>query len=303
MENSSKMKSLKVGHYTDKQHQTGLTVFLFDKPVRAAYHLCGSSPASREVNVLELEGHVNDIHGLLLTGGSALGLGATDGVMRFLKEKGIGLHFRGALVPIVPTAAIFDLAIGSSIPPSADDAYKACVGAKENEMTHGQIGAGTGASVGKIIPDARWMSGGLGVAELSLANGLTVTAYAVVNALGDIYNNKGEIIAGARLADGQFAGCDQYDLFGEEKELPENTVLVALFTNGFFTRVQLKRIAKMAVSGISRAVNPAFTPYDGDIIFCVSLGDIKSSELTVGVMAAEVIRQAITNAVLESKII
>lgn len=302
------MKSLKIGHHTNTQHGTGLTVFLFDgHPATAVYHLCGSSPATRELHTLELDANITTINGLMLTGGSAFGLGATDGVMTFLQEKGMGKAMpHGDVVPIVPAAAIYDLAFKSSIAPTAEQAYQACLAADENNVSRGRIGAGTGASVGKIIPNVKHMSGGLGYAKIKLANGVIVKAYAVVNAVGDIHDATGKIIAGARLENGEFGDCEKFLLNGgrHEELVPQaNTTLVAVFTNALFSKEELKRIAKMATAGMARAISPIFTRYDGDIIFCVSLGEMIESELTVGAVAAEVIRQAIVNAVKESEIL
>lgn len=301
------MQSLKIGHYTSLEHATGLSVFLFDQPALAVYQICGSSPATRELPILDLESNINGINGLVLSGGSAFGLGATDGVMQFLREKGLGKRMpHGGVVPLVPAAAIYDLAVLSDSFPTAEHAYIACQQAKENNTLQGKVGAGTGASVGKLIPCSTRMSGGLGCAQIELNDGLIVCAYAVVNAVGDIYQSNGNILAGAMLPNGEFGNCQAYLLAGGiEAALPpqSNTTLVAVFTNGAFSKIELKRIAKMAIAGMACAISPAFTRYDGDIVFCVSVGNTSASELAVGAMAAEVVRQAIVNAVSDSAII
>lgn len=300
------MKSLKIGHVTHSEHGTGLSVFLFNPPAVGAYHICGSSPATRELHTLEPDSNVEEINGLVFTGGSAFGLGAVDGVMHFLNEQGHGKRMpHGGVVPIVPAAAIYDLAIGKSIPPTAEDAYRACQVAEEFNTADGRLGAGTGASVGKIVPNTSRMSGGLGYARTQLENGLIVLAYAVVNAVGDVRNDVGEIIAGARSSADEFADCEKFLLTGGEEvyAVQSNTTLVAVFTNAKFFKTELKRIAKMATAGIGRAISPAFTRYDGDVVFCVSLGDHLASELTVGTLAAEMTRQAIVNAVKHSVIL
>lgn len=300
------MQALKVGHHTNTEFSTGISVFLFNQPATAAYHVCGAAPATREVYALELDANNATIHGLVLTGGSAFGLGAADGVMQFLREKGQGKSMpHGDVVPIVPAAAIYDLAVNQPIAPTAEEAYLACLAADENNVSQGRIGAGTGASIGKIVPFARRMSGGLGYAKMRLANGLIVSAYAVVNAVGDVRDLQGEIIAGARLTTGEFADCQAFLLSGQPEFYASqtNTVLVAVFTNAVFSKIELKRIAKMAVAGVGRAVTPAFTRYDGDIIFAVSCGDHTASEVMVGTMAAEVAQHAVINAVKESVIL
>lgn len=300
------MKALKIGHYTSPEHGTGLSVFLFNQPAMGAYHLCGSSPATRELHTLELEGNTEEINGLVLTGGSAFGLGAIDGVMQFLQENNFGKHMpHGGVVPIVPAAAIYDLGVKSAMWPTAEQAYQACLAADELNVSQGRIGAGTGASVGKLIPHASRMTGGLGHAKILLEDGLIVKAYAVVNPVGDIRDASGKIIAGARFSNGQFGDCRHYLLSGgSEATIPQsNTTLAAVFTNAHLSKIQLKRIAKMATAGMAQAITPVFTRYDGDIVFCVSLGEYTASELMIGAMATEVVRLAIINAVNESVII
>lgn len=300
------MQDLKIGHFTSLDRGTGISVFLFDKPAIGAYQICGASPATRELPVLAVDSNVPELHGLVLTGGSAFGLGAVDGVMRFLLERNQGKPMpHGGVVPIVPAAAIYDLAVTSALPPTAEEAYQACVAAKEYDTTQGRIGAGTGASVGKIIPQTARMSGGVGHATIKLPSGVEVTAYAVVNAVGDVRDAAGNIIAGARKSNGAFADCQQFLLSGHtDQPVTEiNTTLVAVFTNAAFSKIELQRIAKMAVAGFARAISPIFTQYDGDIVFCVSMGDHDASELMVGALAAEVVRGAIVNAVKESIIL
>lgn len=294
------MKFLKIGHHTNASHGTGITVFLFDKPAEAAYCLCGSSPATREVHTLDLEANTTHIDGLLFGGGSAFGLGAVDGVMQWFKEQQRGKPTPFAAVPIVPAACIYDLGTLSTLPPTAEEAYEACAKAKEENFLQGLQGAGTGATVGKLVPGASRMPGGLGFAHRQLGSGLEVLACAVVNAVGDIRDAQGNIIAGAQLADGSFADCEKFLLTGQsEYPLPTNinTTLVAVFTNAKFNKPALKRIAKIGSTGMARAISPVFTRYDGDLIFTISLGEQIVSETVVGTLAAETVRQAICNAV------
>ena len=293
------MQSLKVGHFTHLDHATGVTVFLFDQPATAAYSLCGASPASHELQVLELDANVPYIDGIAFTGGSAFGLNAVAGVMRWFQEQERGYKTPYACVPIIPAAGIYDLAVKTATPPTADEAYQACLNAVANNSLHGRVGAGTGASVGKFVPYAARMSGGIGFAELALANGVSVLAYALVNSLGDVRDASGNIIAGAKLANGQFADCEQYLLSGQQEFISDlaNTTLVAVFTNVKFSKIELKRITKVAMSGMARAISPVFTRSDGDIIFCASLGEYEALEMTVSTMAAEAVRQAIINSV------
>lgn len=295
------MNNLKVGHFTNEEHGTGVSVFLFDEPARAVYSLCGSSPASRELQTLELDANVTHIDGLVLSGGSAFGLGAADGVMQWFKEQNRGVKTPFAIVPIVPQAALFDLGQKTSLPPTAAEAYQACKIATKNNYATGRIGAGTGATVGKIIPGTSRMTGGLGCAEITLPNGVSVLAYAAVNCVGDVYADK-KIIAGACDEKNKFADAMQFLLRGGEaiNLSNANTTLVAIFTNAAFSKVELNRISKIAMAGISNAIAPVFTRYDGDIIFCVSLGEKTAEEMVVGAMAMEAIRQAIVSAVKNS---
>jgi len=300
------MEGLKIGHFTNNELGTGVSVFLFENSAVGAYSICGSAPASHELHVLDSENSVPDLHGLTFAGGSAYGLYAAKGVMTYLTERGIGHPTIHGIVPIVPAVAIYDLIYKSAFPPSAEDAYEACLTAKENNKTSGRIGAGTGATIGKLVLKAHYMNGGLGYGEVNLPNGIQVIAYVVVNAVGDVVNSNGRIIAGAKYEDGEFANCEKYLLSGRaEIDLfsLSNSTLVAVFTNAKFTKDELKRIGKMAISGIARTVSPVFTRYDGDILFCVSLGEYSASELTIGTMAAEAIKLAIWDAVKNSGVI
>jgi len=299
------MQALKVGHATNSEKATGISVFLFENPVSCAYWLCGSAPATRDVHLLDLDATVDQIDGLAFVGGSAFGLDAVAGIMQWFRQQDRGYSTQHGNVPIVPAAGIYDLGIGSNSPPTAHDAYQACQAAQVNNTTQGRIGAGVGASVGKVVPGAFGMSGGVGYANIKLINGLEVAAYAVVNSLGDIKNDKGEIIAGATLANGSFANSETYLLATDFQGLPKqlNTTLIAIFTNGLFNKSELKRIAKMASAGMARAISPVFSRFDGDILFCASLGTQSASDLQVGAMAAEVVRQAIVNAVSQAVVL
>lgn len=302
------MKGLRVGHYTNRDDGTGLSVFLFDVPAVGAYLLSGSGPASHELAPLDPEGSVPYIHALMLSGGSAFGLYAAEGVMHYLVERGVGLSLPHGVVPIVPAAAIYDLAYKEANAPKAAAAYQACLDAEENNKLSGRIGAGTGATVGKLVFGAQQMTGGIGRAEITLPSGVSVVVYAVVNPVGDVKDVRQQIIAGARLPTGEFADCEKYLFAGGGEDLfasriSANTTLVAVFTDAKFNKAELKRIAKMAIAGMARAITPIFSCYDGDILFSVSLGDKSASVITIGTVAAELVRQAIVNAVEDSEVI
>lgn len=287
------LPGFKVGHYTDTDAQTGLTVILPEKPARCHYHICGGAPATHELAVLESDHLVDHIDALLLTGGSAFGLSAVAGVMQYLLEKDRGYPTDTTRVPIVPAAAIYDLSVGENIYPDRKNAYFACHDAT-TECGHGAIGAGTGARVGKLFSKAEKMAGGVGSCSLSLGE-VQVTAIAVVNCVGDIIGSEGEIVAGAKIND-KFINTQEYLLAGHSShsELQgQNTTLVAVMTNANFSSSGLKRLAKMACAGIAKAIQPAFTPYDGDIVFALSSGEVEADMLTVGCLAAKAVAEAI----------
>lgn len=297
------MFGLKIGHYSDHENGTGLSVFLFENSAACGYWICGSAPATHELAALDPDNCVPHCHGLMLAGGSAYGLHAAAGVMQFLNEKHIGHAVPSGVVPIVPAAAIYDLSHLSHVFPSPENAYLACTRATEDNEDRGRIGVGTGATVGKLVPFAKPMAGGLGRAVLRQQDGLEVIAYVVVNSVGDIHEN-GKLIAGARDAHGNFADCEKFLLSGQaENQLfsHTNTTLAAVFTNGEFSKETCKRIAKMAAAGLARAITPVFTRFDGDIVFCHSIGRVVASELIVGTMAAEAVRLAILDAVKDAE--
>lgn len=300
------METLKVGHFTDQNRGTGVTAFLMESSAIGAYWICGSAPATHELVVLDPDNSVPKCHGLVFAGGSAYGLYAAKGAMTYLTERKLGHPTMHGVVPIVPAVAIYDLAYKEATPPTEAECYQACLSAKKNNTASGRIGAGTGATVGKLIPDAKSMSGGLGYAEIEIQNGIKVVAYAVVNCVGDVRDEAHHIIAGAKTKNNQFADCEKYLISGQgEKDLfaHTNTTLVAVFTNVKFSKGELKRIAKMAIAGIARAITPIFTRYDGDILFCFSIGTHQASELTIGTIATEVVRLAILNAVKDSVVL
>lgn len=295
------MQSFLVGHKTLKEKGTGLTVFLFDQLVSCGVWVCGSATATREMEVLSAEAIVPGINGLLLSGGSAFGLDAAHGVMKWLKEKERGVLTPCGVIPIVPTACVYDLHSVEPSYPSADDALQACLEAKVDNIEQGRIGVGTGVTVGKLVAGAEPMQGGFGVAEVSGMDGLLVRAYVVVNAMGDIVKN-GEIIAGAKYRDGSFANTNRAIQAGEIK-LPLlmrgylNTTLGVIVTNAKLSKIQLTRVSKMAGAGMGRAISPVFTSIDGDMVFSISVGEVISEELSVGVLSALALQIAIENAV------
>jgi len=297
------LENLLIGHKS-LAGNTGISVLLFTQRVVCAYHLCGSAPGTRDVVPLNLGNSVEEIDALVFTGGSAYGLGASTGVMEYQQEQGRGLATPGRIVPIVPTACIFDLAYGEPVYPAAQDAYDACKAATNSEYARGRVGVGSGATVGKGLENGRPMTGGFGVGHIQ-AGELKVLACAAVNAFGDVREN-GKITAGAVDAHGRFLNVEQHLLRGSAEartSLPQNTTLVAVVTNAALNQEALFIVAKMATAGFARSLSPVFSPWDGDLVFSVSAGQVRTDVTLVGTIAAEATRLAILDAVRESQVI
>ena len=293
------LNNIKIGHVTDTNNETGTTVILFDAMTPCSYYLAGSAPATRDVSLLEPAAFVPGVHALCLSGGSAFGLAAADGVMQWLKEHDLGFPTTHGVVPIVPAASIYDFSAKSNCSPTKDMGYQACQNAKTQNLISGRIGAGTAATVGKLIPQYQASLGGLGIATYQDARGLEVIALAVVNAVGDIVNAEGKILAGAMDKNGKFVNLQKAILNGEQiqTDIQTNTTLVSVITNATFDKPALARIAKMAGTGMARSIMPCFSLFDGDIVFAAATGACQSDETAVSVIAAEMVRQAICNAV------
>ena len=297
------LENLLIGHKS-LAGNTGISVLLFTQRVVCAYHLCGSAPGTRDVVPLNLGNSVEEIDALVFTGGSAYGLGASTGVMEYQQEQGRGLATPGRIVPIVPTACIFDLVYGEPVYPVAQDAYDACKAATNSEYARGRVGVGSGATVGKGLENGRPMTGGFGVGHIQ-AGELKVLACAAVNAFGDVREN-GKITAGAVDAHGRFLNVEQHLLRGSAEartSLPQNTTLVAVVTNAALNQEALFIVAKMATAGFARALSPALSPWDGDLVFSVSAGQVRSDVTLVGTIAAEATRLAILDAVRGAQVI
>ncbi len=292
---------IRVGHAQNFSAQTGCTVILPEKAAVAGVDIRGSAPGTREVDTIMPTRLIQKIHGLLFTGGSAFGLGAADGVMRYLEENGIGFDTGYAKVPIVPAAVIYDLGVGdATIRPDAEMAYQACVAATDDNCLEGTIGAGTGATVGKILGQGNSMKGGIGTCSIMLENGIVIGVLTVVNALGDVISSRtGAIIAGAQTPDGKsFLNTIEYlKKFNPQSFPPSNTTLAVVATNADFNKDEVTQIARMAHDGLARAINPAHTLYDGDIVFALAIGEKKGNLIQTGAVAAELVRESIIRAV------
>ena len=285
-----------VGHVTMQTAITGCTVILCPPRTRAGVEVLGGWPATREMAILSPLSSSPYIHAILFTGRSVYGLAAADGVVRWLEEN------RGE-IPQVPGAVINDLGMGNiTRRPGAEEGYRACQEASD-EFARGSVGAGTGATVGKGRGLNTWMKGGIGSASVSFEGGGVVSALAVVNAVGDVIDTNGRILAGAHDEDGRhvdFASYVQARPHFPEEEGNSNTTLVAVATNADLTKTQCAIVAHMAQAGVARALNPIFTPWDGDTCIVAAGGDVPASKFAVGIMAAEVVSASIRDAVIQA---
>lgn len=292
---------IRIGHATHPQHATGCTVFLCPEGTYGSVDARGPAPGSRELALLAPDKPDDkQVNAVLLTGGSAFGLAAADGVMRYLAERGIGHPTPVRPVPIVPAAVVFDLRPGVSFTPDAAMGYAACEAAEAftGEIAQGNVGAGAGVLVGKWAGFAHLMKGGFGAAALEEA-GVVVAAAAVVNAVGDIVNADGSVLAGAR--DGQGWLADRYPLrYAPETVLwpaGTNTTLVVVATNAILSRSELARLTHHAHNGLAIAVRPSHTRHDGDVAFALATGQAPAPMNLVNNMAVAAVAEAIRNAV------
>ncbi len=298
---------IKVGHFTNSRRPTGCTVILCEDGATGGVDVRGSAPGTRETDLLDPKNLVQQVHAVVLSGGSAFGLETATGVVRYLEERGIGYDVGVAKVPIVPGAILFDLGVGDAkIRPDAEAGYKACKAASANPPAEGNVGAGAGATVGKMFGGKRAMKGGLGTASIKLPTGLTVGAIVAVNAVGDIIDpSTGKLLAGARTPDGkQLQGSMAGILRGEA--LPPllggtNTTIGLIATDAKLDKAQAQKVAQMAHDGLARTINPAHTMFDGDTIFAVATGKTKSTQpanvTLIGALAAEAMAQAVIRAI------
>jgi L-aminopeptidase/D-esterase-like protein len=294
---------VKVGHYTLTERPTGCTVVLVEAGAVGGVDVRGSSPGTRETDLLNPVNKIEQVHAVVLSGGSAFGLDTASGVMRYLEEKGVGFDARVAKVPIVPAAILFDLGVGDpKIRPSADCGYRAATAATAGPVPEGNVGAGAGATVGKLAGPGRSMKAGTGTAAITLPDGLTVAALVAVNAVGDIIDpSTGKVIAGMRTEDGKsLADARTFIKTGalQKARAGQNTTIGVVATNARLTKTQATKVAQMAHDGFARAISPAHTPFDGDTIFALATGTQQGAVdlLTVGALAADVMAEAIVRA-------
>ncbi len=301
---------IKVGHFTSKERPTGCTVVLCEAGAVAGVDVRGSAPGTRETDLLNPVNTVQQVQAIVLSGGSAFGLETAGGVMRYLEEHKIGFPVGPAgVVPIVPAAVLFDLNVGNpKIRPTAESGYQACAAANTGPVAQGNVGAGAGATVGKLFGQAFAMKSGSGTASAKAGEtGIIVAALAAVNAAGDVVNPKtGQIIAGARRPDGKGFRDSMAEImrgYQPESQLGRNTTIGVVATNAAFDKAQMTKIAQMAHDGLARAINPVHTPFDGDTIFALSTGAVKGKVGVgaVGAIAAVVMAQAVLRAVAHAE--
>ncbi len=304
---------IEVGHAQDEEALTGCTVILCRHGAVAGVDQRGGAPGTRETDLLKPVNLVEHVHAVLLTGGSAFGLEAAGGVMRFLEERGIGFNVGVARVPIVPAAVIFDLALGrAERRPDANMGYRAAAEASRRPVVEGNVGAGCGASVGKILGMKQAMKAGVGSAAIRLDGGVVVGALMVVNAFGDVIDpQSGRIVAGARSTRLGPVQIGEPGGFVDTLELMKttigrtllqfvtrnNTVIGVVATNARLSKAEATRVAQMAQDGVARAVRPAHTMLDGDTLFALSTGNKRTDISVLGAVAAEMVAQAILRAV------
>ncbi len=294
-----------MGHYTDREAATGCTVILYEEGATAGVDVRGAAPGTRETDLLRPMSLVSQAHAILLSGGSAFGLDAAGGVMRYLEEHGHGFDTGAARVPIVPAAILYDLRIGrSDVRPGPEEGYQACLAASGGPVAEGCVGAGTGATVGKILGPERMTKSGLGTACQKLGP-ISVGAIVAVNAFGDVLDPQtGETIAGPRdIKQGGF--INTIDIMKQAGEpigtAFTNTTIGVVATDASLDKEGTNKVAQMAHDGMARAIRPAHTMFDGDVVFALATGEQETSDVTsVGAVAAEVVAEAIVRAVQQA---
>lgn len=301
------IKRVSVGHASDFEALTGVTVILAPSGMTGGIHISGSATSTRQIDALSPSHIVSKAHAICITGGSAYGLDAASGIMRYLEERGCGFDVGVARIPIVPTAAIFDLRVGSAkTRPDGAMGYLACQQAANGEPAEGSVGAGTGATVGKFYGMEQAMKGGVGIAADAVGDELIVAALAVVNAFGDVRDpSTGNILAGARKDKDSREFADTAELMRKGVPRPvsafQDTTVGVIITNAKLHKQTASMVARMASVGMAKAISPAQTLYDGDIVFVLASGETEADYQTVGLMAEEMLIKAIIRGVTTAK--
>ncbi|MEA3350893.1 MAG: P1 family peptidase [Chloroflexota bacterium] len=303
---------IQVGHAQNGEALTGCTVILCPQGAVGGVDQRGGAPGTRELDALRPLHLVDKAHAIVLTGGSAFGLDSASGVVGYLEEQGVGFNVGVARVPIVPAAVLFDLGIGDpDVRPDAEMGYQACLEASNAPPSEGNVGAGTGATVGKILGMGQAMKTGLGTASMAIGGGVVVGAIVAVNAFGDVIDpSSGKIVAGARAVDFGPLHIGRPGYFADTLKMMTtfigrtalsfasrgNTVIGVVATNARLDKVETNKVAQMAQDGLARTIRPAHTMVDGDTIFALATGERKANVNIVGAFAADVFAQAILRA-------
>jgi len=300
---------IRVGHHTLAERPTGCTVVVVEAGATAGVDVRGGAPGTREIALLDPVNTIEKVHAVVLCGGSAFGLEAAAGVVRFLEQRDVGFATAVARVPIVTAAVLFDLEVGGKpkIRPDAEAGYKAAAAATAGEIAEGNVGAGAGATVGKLAGMERAMKAGVGTAAIRRADGLRVAALVAVNALGDVIDPAtGRVVAGVRTADGVGLADARTLLRSDElghTETLANTTIGVVATNARLSKAQATKVAQMAHDGLARAIYPAHTPWDGDTLFALATGTWEGEVdlALIGSLAAEAVAEAIVRAARQAE--
>ncbi|WP_324824148.1 P1 family peptidase [Sinanaerobacter sp. ZZT-01] len=300
------IKGIKIGHAQNKEGGTGCTVILCENGAYAGVDVRGGGPASRETELLKPINMIEQIHAVMLSGGSAYGLDAASGAMQYLEERGKGFDVQVGYVPIVCGASLFDLVIGDpKCRPDKQMGYEACQNASEATLLEGNVGAGTGATVGKFLGPERMMKGGLGTYAVQIGK-LQVGAIVAVNALGDIIDiDSGKRLAGILNKDYKSIGNTEEIMYAQYDEnrnvFNGNTTIGCIVTNAILTKSQANKLASIAQNGLARAIRPVHTMADGDTVFTLATSEVEVLPDAVGALAAEVMARAINRAILKAE--
>lgn len=299
------VSGIKVGHGESIEGMTGCTVILCEDGAVAGVDVRGSAPGTRETDLLRPEKMVDKVHGIVLSGGSAFGLDAASGVMKYLEENGVGFDVGVTKVPIVCGAVIFDLNIGDyRIRPDYNMGYKAAKSASETENRQGNIGCGMGATVGKILGPENSMKSGLGSSSIKIGE-LWVGAIVAVNSFGDVYDYENNKILAGTYDYKEKRLLNSYEIMKEQGKTVgfpmKNTTIGVVATNGILSKAEANKVAQMAQNGLARSINPIHTMYDGDTVFAMSTGKVKADINLIGTVASEIMSKAIVNAILAAE--
>lgn len=302
----SDIEGFRIGHAQNFEAATGCTVILCEQGGAAGLEVRGGGPASRETELLKPLAAAEKIHAILLSGGSAFGLDAAGGVVRYLYQNGVGFDTGVAKVPLVCASCIYDLQIGASdVWPDAEMGYTACVNSENIDMIDGDIGVGTGATVGKLLGPLHMMKAGVGSYALQIGD-FKIGAIVVVNAVGDIFDpDGGKQLAGLLNSDRTGIISTENCLYSMKQPLQEclaqNTTLGVVIMNAAFNKPQMNKIASMANNGLARTIRPLNTSMDGDAMYAISLGNVNISVDIAGTLASQVVAEAVKSAAISSK--